>query len=311
MNSFYSCGTQHHDENCHFGHFNLREATAYVLCHNEVEFDNCRITISFQGVETSMRERNQEYRLLNQQPESRNMKNGLNLADTDRVKTEQITDDARYTLHLSLGGKTINYNGFNGRGYSSCCSLEGMGHCEWEGDSLMVRECDLFRRLDDDSWDSSSEDAPVVKGSVSKPLPFAVSEPGEQGHAIIIFYQSYLSALTYINEVKIHYTVGSAPPQREKTLRNLTHRIKPRSSQKEQQTSNDAGGTTAQHGYEGGTSTHARSEKALSRHQSQIQLPLVLLTFVFFITSIFIMAQSLRRIRTWRRCSHHRHFGTI
>ena len=185
MNSFYSCGPQHDDEKCHFGHFNLREATAYVLCHNEVEFDNCRITISFQGVETSMRERNQEYRLLNQQPESRNMKNGLNLADTDRVKTEQITDDARYTLHLSLGGKTINYNGFNGRGYSSCCSLEGMGHCEWEGDSLMVRECDLFRRLDDDSWDSSSEDAPVVKGSVSKPLHTLV--PGN-GSVQLEFY---------------------------------------------------------------------------------------------------------------------------
>ena len=155
-------------ENCNFGYFVVDNCTAAIACDRDID-RTCRIQVNFSGTLTSASEK----------------KKHPILSHIDNANEMFARDDARYTLHLSLGGKTINYNGFNGRGYSSCCSLEGMGHCEWEGDSLMVRECDLFRRLDDDSWDSSSEDAPVVKGSVSKPLHTLV--PGN-GSVQLEFY---------------------------------------------------------------------------------------------------------------------------
>jgi hypothetical protein len=125
-------------DNCDFGFMRVTDARAEVVCNagaaNDTE-SGCFATVSFSAVTPKA------------------------------VSPEFKMDNARFSFSMGVGKNTVNYKGFDGAGYSVCCSMLEGAACEW-----------LPRSADDPRTRLAATACPLhtpataVRGSVRKPL---------------------------------------------------------------------------------------------------------------------------------------------
>lgn len=106
-------------------------------------------------------------------------------------------DSARYTLKLGKGGKQIHYKGFDGRGFSTCCTMADGADCEWitvnDTKKQRVNTCPLTGPVGTE-----------FAGHVSRPLHTYV--PGKWS-AFVNFYRDVVDDDTLVGRLVVPFEV--------------------------------------------------------------------------------------------------------
>ena len=170
-------------DNCHFDFLRIDDASASISCDQRstdetssesvsvASTGGCTVTVRFNATATV-------------------------------PKNTLVHDGARYTLKLGKGGKQIHYKGFDGRGFSACCSLASSAECEWVDvngtKTHVMKQCPLHQSK-----------GTTFSGAISRPLHTFV--PG-QWSAFLMFHTNTVSDDSLTGRLVVPFEV---PPESE------------------------------------------------------------------------------------------------